>query len=534
MEFVPSKYQENIFAFVNQESGHAVIEAVAGSGKTTTLVKIMEQIPSNQRVLFVAFNNHIVDELKKRAPAHADVSTLHQLGLRTLRHYGKGLKTDTKKLDKILEAALLTYNKPTMYEMKYPMGKIIGYLKNTGRRASTQEIIEVCRFYRADMPINVLPDDVYNTYVNGDSIDPWYMEDVITAVNRGQHIIPMSRFYKLITACFDTSISDTATVDFDDMVYLPYLLDLKLGQYDAVLGDEAQDYNTPQIDLLTGAIRQDGRILAVGDRFQSIYGFRGANVDSIPILIESLKAEVLPLSISYRCPRTHVALAQKIVPHLECAENATEGKIYDIIDSEIRKLVVPGDMLICRYNAPLVHVCIQLIADGKRAIVKGRNVAATIQTMLRKFKTNDLSEVRVKLQAWYSAKMKLCQETNADPREYKDRYDTINELICGLPQCKTVQDIVDYIDSIFSDRDTTCQDIVLSSIHKVKGLEAKRVFIIYPNLMPSTRKGQQEWEYAQELNTLYVALTRSTDTIFMVYDPFIYEARRSFTWIYKH
>lgn len=532
--FEPSVYQKAIFAFTNQETGHGVVEAVAGSGKTTTLVEIMKQMPADRRILFCSFNRHIAQELSKKAPANAEVKTLHQLGLMTLRKFGKGYKVDGKKLEKIIEAALSGYSPKTSYEMRYPIKSIIEKLKNTGRMPTVDNIIEVVRFYHVDLPINVVYDDVYRQYTSGEPIDPWYEYDIRDAVNKQLTIVSMSAFHKIVDACYMKSVQDHMTVDFDDMVFLPFYLNLKLAQYDAVLGDEAQDYNTPQIDLLKGAIRAGGRILAVGDRFQSLYGFRGANVDSIPILIESLDAEVLPLSITYRCPLSHVALAKHIVPCLEAGPNAIDGEIIDITDREILTLARPGDMIISRYNASLIPTCIKLIANGYKATVRGKNVAATLKTMLRKFKTDDLGMLRAKLDTWYNGKIKHCQETKTDCQEYQDRYDTIVYLIDNLPQYKTVTEIMAYIDRIFSeDGPAQADEITLSTVHRAKGLEANRVFILYPNQMPARRKNQQPWEATQEKNILYVALTRARKTMYMVFSDETYEARKQLTWIYN-
>jgi superfamily I DNA/RNA helicase len=53
------------------------------------------------------------------------------------------------------------------------------------------------------------------------------------------------------------------------------------------------------------------------------------------------------------------------------------------------------------------------------------------------------------------------------------------------------------------------------AVHQAKGLEAERVFITRPDLMPLTRV-RQEWELQQELNIEYVAYTRSKSELFFV------------------
>ncbi len=91
----PSRYQEAIYAWVRTGHGDALVDAVPGSGKTTTLVEAAALIDGDG--LFVAFNKHIADELRGRLPAAMDASTIHSLGLSTLRAAGL---TPTVKQDK--------------------------------------------------------------------------------------------------------------------------------------------------------------------------------------------------------------------------------------------------------------------------------------------------------------------------------------------------------------------------------------------------------------------------------------------------
>ncbi len=81
--FVPSPYQQAIFDWITEGKGkNLVVEAVAGSGKTTTGVMALELLNPALLTAFIAFNSHIVKELKARAPEHVNVMTYHSLGYR--------------------------------------------------------------------------------------------------------------------------------------------------------------------------------------------------------------------------------------------------------------------------------------------------------------------------------------------------------------------------------------------------------------------------------------------------------------------
>ena len=82
LTYEPSKYQKDIFEHIKHGNGNLVIEASAGSGKTTTLVNLIKLIDDDKRVLFCAFNKDIVNELTKKVKgiSNVDVKTIHSLG----------------------------------------------------------------------------------------------------------------------------------------------------------------------------------------------------------------------------------------------------------------------------------------------------------------------------------------------------------------------------------------------------------------------------------------------------------------------
>ena len=79
-KFTPSKYQQAIYDFVEKGKGNLIVNAVAGSGKTTTIVNALKLIPETKTVCFLAFNKSIVSELKTRVSSKVNVQTLHSLG----------------------------------------------------------------------------------------------------------------------------------------------------------------------------------------------------------------------------------------------------------------------------------------------------------------------------------------------------------------------------------------------------------------------------------------------------------------------
>src|SRR5881296_1989666 len=83
---IPSPYQEAIYDWIEQGSGNALVDAVAGAGKTSTLIEGAKRLHTTN-ACFVAFNKVIADEIASRLQVIGSLmqaSTIHSLGKRCL------------------------------------------------------------------------------------------------------------------------------------------------------------------------------------------------------------------------------------------------------------------------------------------------------------------------------------------------------------------------------------------------------------------------------------------------------------------
>jgi DNA helicase-2/ATP-dependent DNA helicase PcrA len=504
-----SKYQEAVFADAATGSGHTVVEAFAGSGKTTTLMESLRHIPGALTALMVAFNKSIAVELEKRIremrglKAAVEAKTLHAFGLRTCsRKYGQ-VRIDDARGHALVRAF------------------VEGGAETADLRAALAKAVSLSKCCLARHAHQV--DEMMDTF----GIDPGepeaggmdraeFIETVLQVLKAAQNPFQQAQMKSAKQRDERWSLyqSKEAAIDFDDMIWIPVQNELRVWQFDRVIIDERQDLNACQIQLALRACKKGGRILAVGDERQAIYGFRGADSGSMKLMVETLGAKVLPLSITYRCPKSVVRLAQTIVPEIEWAPEAEEGSVSEIGEKEMLKLVKEGDFILSRTNAPLMPLCLQLLREGRRANVLGKDVGAQIVSFVKKSKCRTIEALREYADAW--CEKECARLAKKDPPADTTRVEDMRDTILALSEpCVSIDDMLVSLDTLFSDKDPE-KKIILATTHKAKGLERENVFLLRDTYM-RRRKGQ-EAPSREEENLFYVAVTRSKKNLYLVRD----------------
>lgn len=475
--FSPTYEQEDIFQQARTLRRHLVIEALAGTGKTTTGVKMLSFLKGD--ILFCAYNAHIKDALKKKiTKPGVRVSTYHGVGYGAcLQAFGKDIIVDEDKLAKIIKDLIM----PEAYETTIPaVMKLVSLLK-----------------------AELLPAD-------DESMD--YLADRHGIVLNGDREF----IYTVAKTAMAKSVKMTNVIDYDDMPYFPIIYDLPVRKYDYVLIDEAQDTNHGQLELALRSVKPHGKIIAVGDRNQSIYAFRGADAKAMPNIISRLEADTLPLSITFRNPLSHVRAVNERFPDipLKAADWAEEGIIRSISSKMLSDELQSGDLVLCRVNAPLVGEAFALLRRGIKAIIRGRNIGNGLISLIKKMKCEDVLTLIERLTEYKTREVSklLAADKGSTAQIIEDRVETIIALSDSLT---TAEEVIERIKGIFDD--TTVEAVVFSSIHRAKGEEAERVFIMKPQLMPHPY-ASKDWELAQERNIQYVAMTRSRHELVYVID----------------
>lgn len=253
---------------------------------------------------------------------------------------------------------------------------------------------------------------------------------------------------------------------------------------------------------------EGGHRLYVADRIlvhNSIYGFRGADVDSMDKLARDFSCTKLPLHVSYRCAKAVVAEAQTVVGHIQPHTDAPEGTVVRDVVALENVQVQLGDFILCRLSAPTVQAAYQLIRSGIPAVVRGRDIGTGLMKLLNKLKATTLESAEKALSMWEEKEIKKCKlDDEAKQSSIHDRADTLR-LFLGMSD--SVDDCRARIERMFSN-DNNEGVVICSTVHKAKGLEADRVFIINRHKMPH-KMAKQPWQIQQEMNLIYVAITRA-------------------------
>jgi superfamily I DNA/RNA helicase len=462
-----SPYQLAVFNNVASGKGHTVVNAVAGSGKTTTIIEALSHVPAGHKTLFVAFNKSIATELGRRVTARGvEVSTLHSYGLKCITAALGRLRIDSHRVDDLCRALCGSDYKTA--DMRRDLARTVSLAK--GALASSEEQID-------------------------DIIDAFGIE---SARNDGNFV---RNVLKILEQCTGT---EDGRIDFDDMVWLPLVLDLKQRKFDRVFVDETQDLNPAQIELTLRACKANGRILAVGDPRQAIYRFRGADENAFGNVKARLSAAELPLSVCYRCCKSIIRKAQEIVPTIEAAPDAEEGEVLVATYKEMRKNAQPGDFILSRTNAPLIGLVMGFLAEGRRAAIQGRDIGASLAALVKKSKAQTVEALRSYIEEWSAKECDRLAKKRRDTQAIEDKASCILAISEGA---STVEEVLTRVESLFADTDDSSR-ITLSTTHKAKGLERDRVWMISATYRK--RPG------VEEDNLAYVAVSRARKTLMLV------------------
>lgn len=498
MTFTPNKYHEIIFEWLRSGKGDAVIESTAGSGKTSTLVEIANRIDPGVDVGFFAFGNRAAEELRHRLPRHAHSSTIHVLGKRSLlRHYPhlQHRPVNQQKMRQVIDLHI----RELSGQWSLPQDEWF-----LAKKYLTQ-LTRMCMYNLTDTKNHDAVRAIANRYgivrPRAESLSERLIGEVKHVLRTRQGALKAGSY------------------DFDDMLYVPSVYKLPLRQHDIICVDEAQDLSPLQLSLVLRVSRR--RRIFVGDSKQAIFNYAGADADSLERIIQATNATRLSLSISYRCPRKIVQLAQQLAPEMEAAPGAAEGHIHFIKVSELGRHIQDGDLILCRFIAPTIQVALNLIHEGIPTIVRGGDIGEQLADLSLLIYDRHLNDWEQNLQHyWEKEQERIYQET--EDNEAEKLLENKSSVILALriltreavaKGAQTKEQVRSFIEAFFDDKARGI--VTCSTIHKAKGEENSRVFLLYPKaIIPKNIKSAEDAK--AEACIQFVALTRTKDTLYFV------------------
>jgi DNA helicase II / ATP-dependent DNA helicase PcrA len=474
VQHIWSQYQKAIFRNIGTEEGHLIVEAYAGSAKTTSIIESFKYIPRGKKTLALAFNKIIQEELRSRAPSYIDTLTFHSLGFRAIKQRFGAVELDDHKVFNLVRNQL-------------------GNDADFDLITNICDTVAFCKYSLEDTPKQI--------------------DSIITKFGIDLCEMDRQQFISLVIKTLGADKLETSKIDFNDMCWMPFVYNLPLGQYDLVFCDEYQDLNKSQMVMAKKSCKnEDSRIVVVGDPFQALYSWRAADTTVVDEIRNHPKTKTLPLPISYRCPKKVIELAQQWVPDISCPETAIEGEIHEITLNQLYSLAKPGCFILSRTNAPMIKICMALIRAGIKANIRGRDVGQQLGYLIKKSKKKQIPSFLKWLETWKEEEVVRCKEKNFNPENVLDRYECLVNL---CEECTALTEVSRKITELFDDTDEN-NIIVLSSVHRAKGLQRDDVFVLKWTFRVWFDKMHLLEKPNEESNIGYVAISRTVKRLFIV------------------
>lgn len=240
-EITWSHYQRDIFKAVAESSDSLLIEAVAGSGKTSTIVEAINYVPQGQSIIFVAFNKAIADELSRRVTRPGAVcQTLHSVGWQAWK---KSLGWDSN-LCKVEQGKVFEIMKGMMeWKEREKCGETTRRMVGLGKQHGIVPHPRYCEPRYEDC-LSGLTGLAIDTDEQWESLADHYGVD--------WDEVNMEMVRRVLARSIELSREQ---VDFDDMLYMPVVAGVEFNKWDVVFVDEAQDLSSIQIEMVSRMVK---------------------------------------------------------------------------------------------------------------------------------------------------------------------------------------------------------------------------------------------------------------------------------------
>lgn len=548
MGFKPSTYQQDILDFfLNNPQSNMLVNALAGSGKSTTACMLSEHSKTSD--LYIAFNASVVEEFKKKIKnPKTKVMTMHSLAYSIMLYnveqeskdsgekpkgFGSQRSKRTVSLDNFKPHKILDEEITKRY------GRYIEFAKRVFLKDNYINLYNLCRLTLTDMSSNKDVSRLIDDHV----LFLYYGDEGYSAPD----ISEITSTLKILDTKSRQQFETQGVIDFTDMLWITFNK-LKYDNWEVpywalytnIYCDEVQDFSNIQLNFLKFIKRTKGRYVFIGDFHQAIYNFAGANAQAfnqIPKMFAPVKTFDLP--ICYRCAKSHLSRVNREygIPILPC-DDAPMGFVKTIDKSKISEYAKAGDMIISRKNKWIAEVVLDLARNGTPIFIEDKEMVGAIKRQILSSKCTSVGTLKKFLQKVISNyNKKLFEIVSKNAREgghEEEHLEAVAEANSKIDNTSFLLEILEgYLEnhassdsvskfSTFIDKllNTTPSPncVRLCSIHKAKGLEATNVFVLNEAKINYDFRNSKE-QNIQEKNLSYIATTRAKEGLYLVKEP---------------
>lgn len=528
--------------FIDSDQG-IMMNALAGTGKTTMLKHLSSFIKPGERWLYLVFNKKNQVESSTAFPSGIDVLTTHAFLGQLLKKSGKRVGGETslppmeakwKKIDKILDQMIKpswpesvknyrnkdgVEQSPFNYKAKSVIIRMASLAKNTAHNPNDPKIKEQLKSMIAKFAIDT---DLSSEKNNQDrDYTPDMIEKTIELL---RYTMPggLPRYLDSQELANVRDQDDTlwyAAIHADDMNWHT--------NYKVVLMDEVQDFNKCQLIMAKKLKETGARVIGVGDPHQSMYLFRGSDAsafDELKTIIGDPKPSELP--INFRSGGNIIDWVNKntVVNNMKAAPHQIgKGEVYAAggthpprgyedfmtnVNDEWHgnsRLLKEETCIVSRTNAPLAHAALQLLKNNIDFEIVGKDLSRDLIKHIKKVTWNrpeklDIDELPNKLGDYYTQLQNKWGNKISKRDELKEIQEFTDTLIAVLqylhekeyketPESRpmeTAQDFMNFIIKKMGGRDP-------DSIEDMKKLKQKNP-LSYVTLTTAHKCKGLEWD----------------------------------------
>lgn len=488
-----TKEQNAIFHAMALGNSNLVIEAVAGSGKTETVLQGVYKMPAyktHKPILVGSFmKRNQLDAARRIKPEaqHVEAATWNSVGLRFVKQNAPRIRVNFGA-----EWGRIKTAEPSLVEkaayLAWQLSRAIEFAK--GMQIGVPNEAEMNKFF-----------DFVGVNINDKDAGTWTLEK----------LNEMAR--TIMQQALDAPVECSGA----DMNWLAVSKGWIRPSYAAIIADEYQDINVLQDAMLNSLLLPGGTVTCVGDTFQSLYSWRGSVENAMTFAAQKYTAKRLGLTNSFRCPHVVSPLAQQYVPHFQAHSGNIQGTLKNALGDDMIAQAQTGDVILSRTKAPLMHFALKLIRANKPAKIEGKELGNELRVTIENIAdgSDDIASFGDKLNVWENVSLsKVNPQSFTAAERAANIQDMAATIRCLSETVSSVKQMTGKLYSLFQNSDDAGNRpvVLLSTVHKAKGLEWPNVFQLVETF-GKARATATERQLQEERNIAYVAVTRARNTL---------------------